>query len=378
MLRRCLATAACLLGLFPAALTAQDGVSETEVRFAQLAQLDGAFGLYGRAFHAGVRAAFDEANAAGGVHGRRVYLDNFDDGSEPERAVDLVRAIAGDGTHLAIIGAADAESARAIQPILKQKKVPMLAAASGDPLLREPAMAHLRNLRPSISEEAESWVRYLVEEAGLSRITVLYRADTEGRQGVEAVTAALERRGHVLLARASYPRNTMAVKVALLKLKRAEPQAIIVIGEHAPVVGILETAAMLDYHTLFLVGAKVSGEAIRTRFGEDVAELVVSHPLLQALRDEDLPLSRDFLSARTGEEEDAVFAFEGYLAGRFALEILQTAGRDLDRGAFLKAMRSLKQFDIGGVPLEFKLGDNQGLDTVGLARMTPDGPLAPL
>ena len=38
-----------------------------------------------------IMAAFAEANAAGGVHGRQITLESFDDGYEPDRSIEHVR-----------------------------------------------------------------------------------------------------------------------------------------------------------------------------------------------------------------------------------------------------------------------------------------------
>ena len=75
MLLRKLTTAAVLALVVPSLGLAEQGVSSTEVRFAQVAALEGPAAALGQGMQLGLEAAFAEANAAGGVHGRMQSLE---------------------------------------------------------------------------------------------------------------------------------------------------------------------------------------------------------------------------------------------------------------------------------------------------------------
>ena len=73
--------------------TAKQGISATEVTFAQVAALDGPAAALGTGMRDGIMAAFEEANRNGGVHGRMLRLESMDDGYEPDRSVTHVRNV---------------------------------------------------------------------------------------------------------------------------------------------------------------------------------------------------------------------------------------------------------------------------------------------
>ena len=91
--------AAAASGLTPAASAGQgaqaggDGVYPDSIVFGQSAALSGPAAELGRNMNLGIRAAFEEANRSGGIHGRQLKLLVRDDGYEPEAAVANTREL---------------------------------------------------------------------------------------------------------------------------------------------------------------------------------------------------------------------------------------------------------------------------------------------
>ncbi|MDE2717858.1 MAG: ABC transporter substrate-binding protein, partial [Chloroflexota bacterium] len=63
------------------------GLTTERILFGQSAALSGPAKELGRNMRMGILAAFDEVNAAGGVHGRVLELQSLDDAYEPEDAI---------------------------------------------------------------------------------------------------------------------------------------------------------------------------------------------------------------------------------------------------------------------------------------------------
>lgn len=86
--------AAALLALLPAIATAADrGIPDSQVRFAQVAAVDVPAAAAGIGMQLDLRAAFEVANVRGGVHCRKIILDSFDDGYEPDQSVAHVMSL---------------------------------------------------------------------------------------------------------------------------------------------------------------------------------------------------------------------------------------------------------------------------------------------
>ena len=97
--------AAVVLMACPLLASADQGISDDSVTFAQVAAFDGPAAALGQGMRLGINAAFEEANANGGVHGRRLLLDTMDDGYEPDRSANLVKSVIDGDNHIGLIGA---------------------------------------------------------------------------------------------------------------------------------------------------------------------------------------------------------------------------------------------------------------------------------
>ena len=81
----------------------------------------------------GILAAFNQANTAGGINGRRFDLISYDDGYEPERAIENTnRLIKGDQV-FALIGEVGTPTSRAAQPIATAAQVPFIGPFTAPP-----------------------------------------------------------------------------------------------------------------------------------------------------------------------------------------------------------------------------------------------------
>lgn len=372
-----LAMLACVGTGLPA--LAQEGVTETTVRFAQVAALEGPASALGTGMTLGIRAAFEEANRAGGVNGRMVSLDAFDDGYEPERSVEQVRRVIGDNGHIALIGPVGTPTTQATQPLAAEAGVPVIGPFTGAGFLRNTDLGNVFNVRASYDAETERWIKHLVDEKGLTRIAILYQDDGFGRAGLTGVVAALERRGMTLVAEGLYARNTVAVKSALIDIRRSEAEAVVMVGAYQPVAEFIRLSRKLEFNPVFMNISFVGTDALLTELGVDGAGVIISQ-VVPFPHDTTLPLVATYHAALAAVDPAASPGFislEGYIAGRLALEALKSAGPTPTRAGFMQALAGLTTIELGGVTLQFGAGDNQGMDDVYMTVISADGQIEP-
>ncbi len=83
----------CACWLTGSLLGAEGGVKDSEILIGQCAALAGPAGGLGTGMNAGLQAAFAEANAKGGIHGRQLKLISADDGYKPGKCVDCTETM---------------------------------------------------------------------------------------------------------------------------------------------------------------------------------------------------------------------------------------------------------------------------------------------
>jgi ABC-type branched-subunit amino acid transport system substrate-binding protein len=164
-------------GLMPGPALSQQGESAAEgvyadsIVFGQSAALEGPAGELGRNMHLGIRAAFEEANREGGVHGRALRLIVRDDGYEPEPAVANTQELIEHGV-FGLIGAVGTPTSSAAEPGASDAGVPYIGAFTGAGLLRRPDQRYVVNLRASYGQETEEMVERLVRDLGFEPIPI--------------------------------------------------------------------------------------------------------------------------------------------------------------------------------------------------------------
>ncbi|WP_027245718.1 ABC transporter substrate-binding protein [Leisingera daeponensis] len=360
---------------FPMFASAEQGVTTDSVTFAQVAAFEGPAAALGNGMRLGITAAFEEANASGGVHGRMLKLDSMDDGYEPDRSASLVKGIVEANNHLGLIGAVGTPTSSATQPIATEANMPFIGPFTGAGFLRDASHGNIFNVRATYFAETEAWIDYLVDQQGMSSIALLYQDDGFGRVGLNGVNAALEKRGMSLAAEGTYTRNTTAVKKALLAIRKSNPDAVVMVGAYKPVAEFIKLARKMKMTSTFVNISFVGSDALSTELG-DAGEGVIISQVVPFPWDISIPVVAQYTEALKAADVNAKPGFvslEGYIVGRLAIAGLEAAGQDLTRDNYLEAMRNLTTLDLGGVTMTFGSEDNQGMDDVFLTRITADG-----
>src|SRR6516162_8060924 len=178
-----------LLGILT--LRAEPGVLDDRIVFGQSAALRGPNAALGLGMREGILAAFHEANAAGGVHGRKLELISYNDDYEPEIAITKTNKLIEEDKVFALIGEVGTPTSKAVLPITTEQGIPFIAPFTGADFLRDPSLTNVINTRASYDQETEAWIEHLTRDLGLSRIAILYQDDSFGRAGLEGVKRAL-------------------------------------------------------------------------------------------------------------------------------------------------------------------------------------------
>ncbi|MEM9043356.1 MAG: ABC transporter substrate-binding protein [Pseudomonadota bacterium] len=360
--------------------SAEPGVSDMEVAFGQVAALEGPAASLGLGMRQGILAAFEEANRAGGVHGRLLTLESRDDGYEPEKSASHVRSMLEEGDFFSFIGPVGTPTTKATQPLTTQARMPMIGPFTGAGFLRDASLGNIYNVRATYAAETEAWIAYLVEGLGKNRVAILYQDDSFGRVGLDGVTKALQKRGLELVAEGKYTRNTTAVKSALLKIRNSDPEAVVMVGAYKPIAEFIKLSRKLKFDPLFFNISFVGSKALSAELGDQGDGVIISQ-VVPFPWDTTVPLVAQYQAALKSYEpsaEPGFISLEGYLVGRLAIEGLRNAGKTPTRRGFLEELATLGTINMGGVEMTFAPNDNQGMDRVYLTRITADGGFEPI
>jgi len=379
-LRGTFAAAIALTAILSVPALAEDGVTADTITFGQAAVLEGPASALGLGMQQGLNAAFNEINAKGGVHGRKLKLISVNDGYEPDRAIAATKKLIEEDKVFALIGPVGTPTSAAAQPIATAAKVPFMGAFTGAGFLRNPKLENVINVRASYDAETEAWVKHLTEDLKISKIAIFYQDDAFGRAGLSGFKKAMDKRKMEIAAEATYERNTVAVKSGLLTLKRAEPEAVVIVGAYKPVAEFIKLSRKTGFNPVFVNISFVGANALAKELGADGKGVIVSQ-VVPFPGDASLKVVADYQAAirvADPKAEPEFVSLEGYLAGRLAIAALEKMGKDVTREGLIKTIKDTGKFDIGGLMMTFGPEDNEGLDKVFMTIIEADGTFKPI
>jgi branched-chain amino acid transport system substrate-binding protein len=353
---------------------ADAGVQADRIVFGQAAVFEGPASALGLGMREGLQAAFAEINAKGGVKGRKLELVTRDDGYEPSKSIEAAKALIEQDKVFALVGPVGTPTAAAVEPVAGAAGVPYIGPFTGAELLRNPYKPHVVNVRASYFQETEEMVERLTKDLKHEKIAILYQDDAFGRAGLAGVQRALDKRGMKLAAEGTFERNTVAVKTALMAIRKGEPQAVIMVGPYKPCAEFIKLAKQIKLDATFVNISFVGSNALSKELGEAGAGVVVTQ-VVPLPTDASVPLVADYhkaIKAAKADAEPGFVSLEGYMVGRLVIAALAKLDGEPSREALLKAMQS-GTYDIGGMKLTFGANDNQGMDEVFLTVIQPGG-----
>jgi len=354
---------------------AEDGVSADKIVFGQAAALDGAASALGLGMKMGLEAAFAEINKAGGVKGRKLELKSVDDGYEPTKSIEAVKKLLEEDKVFAIAGAVGTPTAAATQPIATAAGAPFIGAFTGAEFLREPYKPLVLNIRASYFQETEAMVEHLTKDLGASKIAIMYQDDAFGQAGLAGVKKALDKRQMQLAGEGTFERNTVAVKTALLAIKKAEPHAVIMISPYKPAAEFIKLAKQIKLDVTFVNISFVGSDALAKELGPVGAGVVITQ-VVPFPKDAAIPVVGRYqasLKANAPDAQPGFVSLEGYLVGRAIISALEKVGGDLTRQALIEAVQKAGTLDLDGFKLVYSPSNNRGSDQVFLTVIQADG-----
>jgi branched-chain amino acid transport system substrate-binding protein len=301
------------------------GCRRTEdVVLGEFLSLTGSEATFGQLTHTGVALAVEEANAAGGVHGRPIVLRSHDDqGRAQEAGTAVMRLVTADKA-VAVVGENASGLSIAGGRVAQQYGVPMVSPSSTHPDVT--AVGDMI-FRVCFVDSFQGYVvaRFAREDLGLERVAVLVDQAQSYSTGLAAdFRRELAARGGEVVTEQAYTGGDHDFTAQLTTIREASPQAVFVPGYYTDAGNILLQARQLGLQMPFLGGdgwespqlAAIAGPAAEGSYFTAHFSAEDPRPEVQAF------LER--YRAEYGELPDSTAAL-GYDAARLILEAMARA-----------------------------------------------------
>lgn len=385
-----------------------NGVSDSQIVLGTSAAFTGPSRGLGIELYRGAMAYFADVNSRGGVHGREITLHLYDDGYQPDPAVNNTTKLMREDKVFALFGYVGTPTVTRVLPLLKkfqqEKFVLFFPFTGAQPQRQLPYGPFAFNLRASYRQETAGLVDNFVK-VGREKIGVFYQADAYGRSGWAGCREALAKHNLKMVGEATYTRGTKYtanLKAQVDWFQRDKPDAIICIGAYAACAAFLRDAIdgglQVPIANLSFVGSENLLKLITDSTDEPhtYSQFLVNSQVVPSYNDlslEGVQLYEKFMTENapnvpdqfaSGEEEpyktfDRSFvSLEGFLNAKLMTEILTRIGPEPTREGIEEAVFSIQNLDLGiGETVSFNEDRRQGLDRV-YYTVVEDGSFVPL
>ena len=362
------------------------------ILFGMVGPLSGPAKELGRQMRTGIEVAFNSANEAGGVGGRKLKLLALDDGYEPGRTLLAMKELVDKHHVLGFIGNVGTPTAAVALPYVLEQKLLFFGAFTGAPLLRnDPPDRYVFNYRASYAEETAATVKYLIELRRVKpeQIAVFAQKDSFGDAGFEGVARTLRQtyqRETAKILRVGYERNTVDVLPAVEEVLAQRPpvKAIVMVAAYRAAAKFIEKLRekggdQLVTNVSFVGSTALADELVQLgpKFASGVVVTQVVPPPDAAATA--VMKYRELLAKSAFGEKPDFVSLEGYVAGSILAEGVRRAGKDATTEQIIDALEKLKDLDLGlGVTFSFGLAHHQASHKVWGSVLDEKGKYQPL
>ena len=343
------------------------GVSDTEIVIGSQNDLSGPAGLLGADAVNGARLRFEEANAAGGIHGRQIRFIVEDAQYQIPRAIQATNKLVNRDNIFAMLLGMGTPMNNAVMETLFEAGVPNLFPISGARQMVEPFRPMMFTARGIYYDEVRAGIRYFVEERGAESICVMYQDTDYGQEILEAAQDQTEAMGMAVTEYTAHRPTDTEFTAAVLRLRNAGCDTVLMGTINRDTILIFDAARKMGWTDVSFVGQNASYNKAIAAAESGAAEGYYAFVHIAAIYGDDEmspEVARWYRSftERFGSEPGYP-AIEGYRNAGILVDALEMAGRDLSADGLMAALESMTDYqDIFGYRLTFGPNDHKGVD----------------
>jgi branched-chain amino acid transport system substrate-binding protein len=325
------------------ARAAQRGVSDTEILVGSMADLSGVTAVQGVNNADAMRMAYDEINAKGGIHGRKVHFIVEDNEYTVPKSVQAMNKLLNrDGIFFAV-GNGGTPMNDAIMPMMFEKNVPNVFPTTCARSMYEPFNKLKFGQFSSYYDQMRSGVKHFATTKNIKVVGAMYQDTDFGRDVLAGAQAQVEAMNLKLGATTGHKPTDTDFNASVTKMRDANCELIILGTIVKDTVLILQTAHKMGYNPIFMGTFASYSTAVAEAPGGPADGFYSMSPAPYRYPDDPRPAVHAFAAKfKSIYGIDVNYLGEaGYTAAGFTIAALQKAGPNLTTDSFIAAMETM-------------------------------------
>jgi branched-chain amino acid transport system substrate-binding protein len=272
-----------------ASASGKASAESTEIVVGHFASMTGNTAHFGQDTDKAVRLAVDEANAAGGILGKKVRVVTLDDRGDSAEASSAVTRLIDVERVTALVGEVSSSLSLAAGRVAQRRKIPMISPSSTNPRVTEVGDYIFRVcfLDPF---QGKVMATFAKDNLKFTKVAILKDVKNDYSIGLaEAFKAAFTKIGGTITVEQSYSAGDTDFSAQITAIKNTGAQALYVPGYYSEVGAIARTAERLGVKVPLLGGDgwdapdlfKIGGTALEGSYFSNHFALDVATPKAQ-------------------------------------------------------------------------------------------------
>ncbi|HYP98801.1 MAG TPA: ABC transporter substrate-binding protein [Polyangiaceae bacterium] len=319
------------------------GSDASEIVVGHYASMTGSTAHFGQDTDRGVRLAIEEANAAGGVLGKKLKLVTLDTRGDSAEAANAVSRLIDVEKASAVLGEVASSLSLAGGRVAQRRKIPMISPTSTNPKVTEVGDYIFRVcfIDPFQGKVMATFARNNLK---FDKVAILKDVKNDYSIGLaDAFQKAFTAAGGTIVAEQSYSQGDTDFSAQVTAIRGTQAQAVFVPGYYSEVGTVARTADRLGLKVPLLGGDgwdspdlfKIGGDAINGSYFSDHFAPDVASPKAQAFV---ANFTKKYGQAPTG------LGALGYEAALVLIDAIKRAGKN-DPSAIRDAIATTKDFE---------------------------------
>lgn len=328
------------------ARAAQRGISDTEILIGSMADLSGVTAVQGVNNADGMRMAFDEINAKGGINGRKVRFIVEDNEYTVPKAVQAMNKLLNRDNVFACIGNGGTPMNDAVMPMMFEKGVPNVFPTTCARSMYEPFNKYKFGQFASYYDQMRSGVKHFATTKNIKVVGAMYQDTDYGRDVLAGAQAQVEAMGLKMGGTTGHKPTDTDFNASVTKLRDAGCELVVLGSIVKDTVLILQTAHKMGWNPIFMGNFATYSTAVAEAPGGPAEGFYSMSPAPYRYPDDPRPAVHAFATKfKSTFGIDVNYLGEaGYTAVQFTIAALQKAGRDLSTDSFIAAMETMKDW----------------------------------
>jgi branched-chain amino acid transport system substrate-binding protein len=252
----------------------------------------------------------------------------------------------------------------AVMDYLVQNNVPHVAPATGTTALAVPLKKNVYAVQLNYTTEGTLLTQYALDQLSAKKFAVFYQNDAFGKEGLDAVQAALKQRGLAAAAAVSYETADTNYSAQALKLQTSGADTVILYAVPKPGGSIIAEMGKIGFKPKLLSSNVINDPAIFQLAGPAIEGMLIG-AWLPAFDDTSNPRIVEyqaFMAKYAPKEQIGGFSLTGYTYAQVMVEALKRAGKELTREGFVRSLDQMQDFTGSPLPsLSYSPTDHAGV-----------------